>query len=343
MKMGMFEKRAADEGSRGSLAGAETGGTVAKLTKGWDAIEDAHMVAITDSDHAAGLFRRSVNMVEVEVFSYCNRRCWFCPNSKIDRISANRYMDTRLYSSIMDQLASIGYAGKISYSRYNEPLADRCILDRIREAREKLPAALLHTNSNGDYLTPDYLAELYDAGLRSLRIQVYLQNEERYSDERIRERAAQTLDRLGIPARKKIDVKGKRLEYRLSYRDMDLRLYGRNFETDGTSRGGLVDVKRDYRRTSPCLVPFLSVYIDYNGKMMPCCNFRSDAPEHADYIMADLNVERNLFLAYANSRLASFRRSLLNEDEKGGLCGDCHFSLKKVLPEHRSRMKEMAG
>ncbi len=311
--------------------------------KHWGSLDPAHLTRVTDSREAAALFRRAVRMVEIEVFSYCNRRCWFCPNSYIDRISSNTYMAPALYSSIIDQLASIGYAEKISYSRYNEPLADKCILDRIREARAKLPSALLHTNSNGDYLTPEYLAELYDAGLRSLRLQVYLQNNERYSHDRIRSRARQMLEKLDFPCKLKIDEPGKRLEYRLAYRDMDIRLYGRNFSLDGTSRGGLVDVKRDYERTSPCLVPVWSVYIDHNGKIVPCCNFRSDAAEHADYVMADLNNEPNLFLAYTNASLASFRRSLLNEEVKGGLCGDCHFALQKMTPEKRAVMKRLAA
>ena len=70
-------------------------------------------------------------MVEIEVFSFCNRRCWFCPNSTIDRHSSNIFMDENLYHSILSDLNKIKYKGIISYSRYNEPLADRIIIEEI--------------------------------------------------------------------------------------------------------------------------------------------------------------------------------------------------------------------
>ena len=30
--------------------------------------------------------------IEIEIFSYCNRKCWFCPNSFVDRRSENLIM-----------------------------------------------------------------------------------------------------------------------------------------------------------------------------------------------------------------------------------------------------------
>ena len=36
-------------------------------------------------------------MVEVEVHSYCNRVCWFCPNSFIDRKTKTYYLNENLY------------------------------------------------------------------------------------------------------------------------------------------------------------------------------------------------------------------------------------------------------
>ena len=90
----------------------------------FDFIVDEHFRPIQDRHEAIRLFRRSVSMVEVEVFSYCNRRCWFCPNSLIDRQSKTEYMSEELYLHILDQLAGADYRHMISYSRYNEPLAE---------------------------------------------------------------------------------------------------------------------------------------------------------------------------------------------------------------------------
>jgi len=162
----------------------------------WEQLQVEHFLEGLSHEEALSLFKNSIFMVEVEVFSYCNRRCWFCPNSKIDRHSENHFMKPEIYSAIIDGLAEIGYHRTVSYSRYNEPLADRIILERLREAHQKLPAATLHFNTNGDYLTKEYLDDLYEAGLRSMNIQIYLQNDEHYSDARVQQRADQILEKL---------------------------------------------------------------------------------------------------------------------------------------------------
>ncbi|HWH82034.1 MAG TPA: radical SAM protein [Burkholderiaceae bacterium] len=298
-----------------------------------------HLLQIDDPAQAAALFKTSIGMVEIEVFSYCNRKCWFCPNgSSVDRISANHHMPESMYLSILDQLASIDYAGTISYSRYNEPLADEIIVERIAQARARLPRALLHTNTNGDYLKPDYLARLYDAGLRGLNIQLYLANNDRYDHAKIKARAVQTLRRVPLPSRPVRDEEGVWYELGLEYRDMAIRMYGRNFELNGNSRGDSVDVKRDYTRTSPCLMPFNSVYVDYNGEMVPCCNLRSDLPEHRDVVIGSLHTQPNIFLQYTSRFASRFRHSLLNAGAKLGACANCSFALEDLNDQRLMQM-----
>lgn len=114
-------------------------------------------------------------MVEIEIFSFCNRKCWFCPNSFIDRNSTNILMQEELYLKILNELKSINYNNMISYSRYNEPTSNRKIfIKRLKQAKTIIPNATLHTNTNGDFLSRDYLDELYEAGLKSMNIQSYL-------------------------------------------------------------------------------------------------------------------------------------------------------------------------
>jgi len=90
------------------------------------------------------MFRQYVAQVEVEVSTFCNRRCSFCSNSLADRRNEHRYMEDALFSSIVRQLSSLDWQGVFSFHRYNEPLADRgYILRRLAEARRCLPGALL--------------------------------------------------------------------------------------------------------------------------------------------------------------------------------------------------------
>ncbi|MCL2657700.1 MAG: SPASM domain-containing protein [Betaproteobacteria bacterium] len=307
----------------------------------WDCLSFSHLIEQVDPRVAADLFKRSVKMVEIEVFSYCNRRCWFCPNATIDRISSNNFMPSQMYTSILEQLASIDYDGMLTYSRYNEPLADKIILDRIAEARDTIPKIILHTNTNGDYLNNDYLKQLYDAGLRSLGIQIYLKNNERYDHAKIKTAGEKTLKRVGLPATVICDVPGERYEQQLHYRDMHIRMYGRNFETGGTNRGGQVPIHMGHRRTSPCLVPFWAMYIDYDGSAVPCCNFRSDVPAHKDYVLGNLQSEPNIFAMYAGQAAASFRRSLIGDELKSGLCSNCHYAEEQPTSVQTAQLAQL--
>lgn len=293
----------------------------------FDFIEPDHFRTNLSIQESQQLFKNSINMVEIEVFSYCNRRCWFCPNSIIDRISDNKYMDEKLYLSVLEQLREIDYSAKVSFSRYNEPLADRIILDRLIQASRYLPKSILHFNTNADYLNKEYLKELYAVGLRSLNIQIYLGNEERFNYHKILEKKRMIVDRLGLA---EIPIKNDPLEWiesKLIYEDMNIRIYGRNFDQNGCNRGGTVDIKNDYVRTSPCLSPFWHIYIDYNRKMMPCCNLRSDYEKHQQAIVWDLSIENNIFKAYTSKELVDWRKRLISFDEKDGLCRSCAFSL----------------
>jgi MoaA/NifB/PqqE/SkfB family radical SAM enzyme len=302
----------------------------------FDFIVRDHFRPVPDRDEAMGLFRRSVRMVEIEVFSYCNRACWFCPNSVVDRRSTTEYMPEQLYLRVLEQLAEADYHGMISYSRYNEPLADRIILRRIEQARTLVPEATLHTNTNGDYLTPGYLDDLASAGLRSLSIQIYLGNEDRYDHDRMRTKLQQTIEKLQLAATLVTDDPGTWLEATSSHRGIRVRLYARNFEVNGCSRGDSVPIALSARRTSPCLSPFHDVYIDYNGKVMPCCNLRSDLPAHRDAVVADLHDVPDLFAVYASETMAAWRRSLVGFGPKSGHCSSCSFVPYADTPEHRA-------
>ncbi len=294
-------------------------------------IRKGHFFALSDNEsNSRRLFKDSINLVEVEVFSFCNRSCWFCPNSKFDRKSSNHFLAEELYLIILDQLAEIDYSGKISFSRYNEPLADKIVLSRIRQARLRLPKAQLHSNTNGDYLDRDYLRLLDEAGLNSLNIQIYLGNEERYDHGRMQEKLQAMHDRLGLTANIVRDERLLWLESIGWYGNLAIRLYARNFQVNGCNRGGIVAIKSDYQRRSPCFSVFEHIYIDYNGKVMPCCNLRSDISEHQSAILGDLTRDPDLFALYAGEKAAGWRRYLVDFSPKAGVCKNCSFNVVRL-------------
>ncbi|WP_298610613.1 radical SAM/SPASM domain-containing protein [uncultured Thiothrix sp.] len=292
-------------------------------------IKPSHFKTLANLEAAKSLFKHSVNLVEIEVFSYCNRTCWFCPNSFIDRRSANIYMPEALYLSILEQLAEIEFDGKISYSRYNEPLADKIILERIKQARNLLPKAHLHTNTNGDYLNNAYLHELKAAGLNSLNIQIYLANNEHYDHEKMRKTMLKVQERLGLSGSIVKEKQGEWLEAEFDFEGLTIRQYARNFDINGCSRGDTLPIFQDYQRTAPCFSPFEHLYIDYNGNVIPCCNIRSDIEQHQKAIVGDLESDLNIFQIYAGKELSQWRKGLVSFSKKGGLCANCRFNVVK--------------
>lgn len=77
-----------------------------------------------DKERKKWLFKQSVKLIEIEVASFCNRKCWFCPNSFVDRTQNVRF-DESVYAKIIKDLAQIDYSGMLNFHRFNEPLADK--------------------------------------------------------------------------------------------------------------------------------------------------------------------------------------------------------------------------
>jgi len=299
----------------------------------FDFISKNHFKIINDHNLAMRLFKKSITMVEIEIFSYCNRSCWFCPNAKYKRNSDNKYMDEETYLSILEQLKMCNYNKKISYSRYNEPLSDEIILKRIYQANCLLPGATLHFNTNGDYLSKKFLDKLNDAGLKSMNIQIYLNNSEHYNDNKIRYYMEEKIKSLDLSATVTSDLPNNHLWAEAQFKGISLRFCGRNFSTTGCNRGGTLQLSDKNIRTSPCLSPFYHIYIDYNGSVMPCCNVRSDIPEHKKYVIETLTKESDIFTTYTNSNYVAWRKSLISFNKKNGVCRDCNFvTFRATLP-----------
>lgn len=268
-------------------------------------------------------FKHDLKLIEIELFSYCNRVCWFCPNSFVDRRSSNVKMSSSVYFDIIHQLSEIEYDGYITYSRYNEPTAEReLFLNRISEARSMLPLAKLKTNTNGDYLTHDYILELRDRGLNELYIQQYDDNKDAWNNEKIRSLMLKKLDKLQFKYSTLKDITGGKIEYELEVPGMVVHLRARNFLLDGSSRGGAVDLAEDYVRTQNCVQPFNNMYIDYNGSVMVCCALRSDVSMHKDGVMGNIKGKK-LWDVFYSPLYAPWRAHLGHTGPKEGVCRTC--------------------
>ena len=98
----------------------------------------------------------NLRIVEIELFSFCNRTCNWCPNRFIDRHSDNQYLDTKIFENLIKELKENYFHGVFSFSRYNEPFADfKTLNSRIEFIRSYFPNNKMVTNTNGDFVTKE--------------------------------------------------------------------------------------------------------------------------------------------------------------------------------------------
>lgn len=284
---------------------------------------------VPNPDNARDLFRASVGCIEIEISSYCNRRCGFCPNSILDRISGQRFMDDALFRDIMLQLGALGWGGTLSFHRYNEPLADRAyLLRRLRQARTWASSAFIRLFTNGDYLTPDYLDEIRRLGCGSVICSVYLQEGRVYDDAEMMSAIARRLRMLGRPYDWEVSEPGLHLA-RLRDDAMEIIVRGQDFYRPdangpaGSSRGGILPLDRGWVRTDACLKPFAEMQIEVDGTLLPCCELRSDHPSHQGSVLGRLKPGDDIADAWAGAAYVAWRRHLLSFEPKQGPCASC--------------------
>ena len=285
---------------------------------------------------AKSLFARFVDQVEIENHSYCNRVCWFCPNSFLDRRSALHRMTDHVFETIIGDLAAIDYHGALTWSRYHEALAHESIFERVAAARKALPNTALVMISNGDYLTSTTLKQLDHAGLDRLMLDLYLpdgkERDPHVIETGLRKFRNRTGHDLKASGEHTFRVCGTRMKTTL-----DIPLYSNE---NVSTRGGLVEVPKlaNYRRRAVCLAPLRHLVIDYNGKAMLCCQTRSDADQQ-QAIIGDLS-ESGYGLFHLYRDLGGPRRRLLAPGEKGGVCLSC--DVRDDGPNRLARREWMA-
>jgi radical SAM protein with 4Fe4S-binding SPASM domain len=233
-------------------------------------------------------------------------------------------MEEPVWRLVLDNLAEIGYSHNFVMNSYNEPLADRAILDRIREARAAMPKARLMIYTNGDYLDPDYIEALAEAGLNYMHISIHMRKDDRYSDIYAINRMLEISVRAGIAARIKTVRSNEYIIAAMPHSRIEIETRAINFMRNGTDRGGLLpDITPAAKRTAPCFFPFAHFIIGFSGNIVPCCHIRSDRPEHEEYLIGNLTEYGSIFQAFASQRAVEWRRELVSTQEKKKPCDTC--------------------
>jgi hypothetical protein len=309
-----------------ALLGARMGHTLVYCAPAALRVRPEHLRADLSPEQRRDLFARSVNFVEIETHSYCNRRCWFCPNSYIDRRTERKYLPAKAYLRILEDLKSIHYHGRFYFSHYNEPFGDDILFERLAQARDRLPRGDLRIHSNGDFLTRAKLDRAIQLGANHLELGIYLANGVTWTREAAERHLGRVANRLHLTFQGRFEAPGERITYEGRRNGTRIFAFCPNYTIDGICRGGSVEgvPSKPVPRTSPCLYAFTDLYVEYSGRVMPCCNLRSDIEQHKGLSFGKVDdFPGRIFEVWASDRAAGWRRAMLPYGAKPGPCVSC--------------------
>jgi hypothetical protein len=275
------------------------------------------------SDLAPALLHSYMNSVQIELSSYCNRECSYCPNSLSTRRSTKQHISDDTFNTVLSALSAARFKRQVCFHRYNEPLAERdYFIDRLRQARRALPEATLAVVSNGDYLDADYLRELSVFGCNSIVITLHGRKQGGNAADDS-DNIVKFLEKNSISNYAATTVSDGFTSFSATFDRMSIVVQRRDFSEVGYDRGGLIPSLGIEKRSSYCYLPFASMEIAYDGVVLPCCNVNHDFAEHEKYIIGKIASQHDVWEAYCGERIASWRRALFGFSEKAAPCDTC--------------------
>ena len=232
---------------------------------------------------------QNLRLVEIELFSYCNRKCTWCPNSYIDRQNDIKYLDSSVFHSLLCELKQNGYTGKFSFSRYNEPFSDVNLLNwAIGYIKKIFPEAITVSNTNGDYITEEVLKTMF---IDELTIMDYDRKGKEYVFNKLQEwhvSDIQEYDHYFVGT-----YYNKKILYYYSWTEV----------AKISDRGGNLVQYSLNKREAPCYEPLFFIGVNYDGTVSPCCNVRSDCKNQKDYILGNLKQQSLTDMLYSEKYL----------------------------------------
>ncbi len=238
---------------------------------------------------------QNLRLIEIELFSNCNRTCLWCPNRFVNRRKENIELGEDILLSLLYELRVNEYQGAITFSRFNEPFSHvELFKQRLKRIKHILPRNKLITNTNGDFLCIEVLDNLL---INELTIMDY--------DKKGVEVCAEQLESWGA------DIDEIAYPYIFAHRGDLQMLYFVDWldnKAKITDRGGTLPEYSLIKRNCQCLEPSYFVGVNYDGTVSPCCNIRNDINTQKPFIIGDL-YENSLTDILKSQKATTFRHN----------------------------------
>lgn len=252
---------------------------------------------------------RSITINPTEL---CNRKCHFCP-----RVDPKVYPNQKLHISpetiknLSKKLKDIEYTGGVIWSGNGEPLLTRNLLEMTKHLRDENPQMKRQEiNTNGDYLRPKKIEEVYNSGIDYIIVSLYDGPEQLEKFQKRFEQYDKSMYSL-----------------RISYYHSD------NFE-NFSNRAGAININMDKFKThknNKCYFPFYKLFLDWNGDVLLCCE---DWFKLSKKFNEKLNINTHTLEEIWDSNfLNTYRSRLKVGDRSSSPCNKCNMNGEKIGKE----------
>jgi MoaA/NifB/PqqE/SkfB family radical SAM enzyme len=285
------------------------------------------------------LFKKHVEIINIELTYKCNRKCDYCPVSSSDRKFDQITMSDENLDKIVNELSYIRYENRISLNLYNEPMMDKNLHLKVKNIRDHLPHCNIGFNSNGDYLNNKALEILSESGLDFICVTLHPAPYKIQSNREIVRRVEKLLQKLDydnltcIPTEAAVVTKD---HISITKHGVKIRIQWPDWRQEGTNRAGTIDKLNSItQRTHPCMKPFREFTIFYDGSVQPCCESFHDEVDNFCEIGSIKNA--TIFELYASQKLSDFRSQVFDFSEKTGICAHCTVKDYSSLSDDKLR------
>lgn len=258
------------------------------------------------------------NTLALEINSYCNRSCKFCPVAYNYR--PDEPMSRELFDKALDELSDLGYKGRIEFYIYNEPTSNLpYLLNCIIETRLAVPRATLMIATNGDYIRGvGDLVMLYNAGLNQLLINCYSKGLYEKRLAWVKELVANGVS-TDKPIYHPVPVSTRVVQI-LDKSDPDN--FGKGVFKIANRAGNIPEFLPATREplAKMCVKPFRLLNINWQGQALVCCQ-----DYHGDMSYGSLR-ESSLVELWHHPVMNLYRQRLLAKDRSLPLCRHCDCS-----------------
>lgn len=248
--------------------------------------------------------------IDLNLTELCNRNCVFCPRSDPEHYPNQKlHMALPLVEKIAKELASIDYAGVIVLCGFGEPTLHPALIEVVSTLRTHAGTRKprIEIVTDGDFLTPDKIRKLHEAGLDYFVVSLYDgEHQVAPMHERFKEAG------LG-------PWQGENESRFYMLRDRwhsDADGYGLKL----TNRAGMVSVgqQEPVDRTKPCHYLAYQLTVDWNGDVLLCVQDWNKRLKYG-------NLNSQSVLEVWRSPAMHKRRMLLMDGKRNSMpCSNCN-------------------